>query len=99
MSLLTGAVRAVSGVQSMQVTGRVVGLRGMMVLVQDLPLPVGSLVSLPRVSPGDVHGIEGWVDRRGEARALPGEVVGFQGQMTMVMMLGQTTGIRVGDRV
>lgn len=99
MTPLANALRTVGGVQPIEVIGRVTGLRGLTVLVRDLPLPVGSLVVLPRFGPGELHGLDAWVERRGEARALPGEVVGFTGQTTMVMMLGQTTGIRVGDPV
>jgi flagellum-specific ATP synthase len=92
MSWLDSARGTLGSLQPLQVTGRVVALRGMTVLVQDLPLPVGSLVSIPRAGPsGALPG-----DRAGGA---PGEVVGFNGQQTIVMMLGASAGIRSGDRV
>lgn len=99
MSPLANAMHTIGGVQTIEVIGRVTGLRGLTVMVRDLPLPVGSLVLLPRFGPGELNGLDAWVQRRGEARALPGEVVGFAGQTTMVMMLGQTAGIRAGDPV
>jgi flagellum-specific ATP synthase len=55
------------------------------VLVDDLPIPIGSLVS---VRPGLHASILSY-----------GEVVGFTREHAQVMLLGQTTGIRAGDRV
>lgn len=71
--------------QPVRITGRVSAVRGMSVLVQDLPLPVGALVELPRAEAdgGRAHG----------------EVVGFQGPTAIVMMLGSTGGVRAGDAV
>jgi FliI/YscN family ATPase len=70
----------------MRITGTVSALRGLTVLVDDLPLPVGSLVSVR------THHL-----RAGETNL--GEVVGFTREHAIVMMLGQTVGVRVGDRV
>jgi flagellum-specific ATP synthase len=87
MSHLDAAIKSLESVQPMRVTGRVVALRGLTLLVQDLPLPVGSRVSVG----GGASGASG-LD-------LAGEVVGFTGQQAIVMMLGAMVGIRPGDRV
>lgn len=99
MSVLSAAIKTAGGLQPIRVVGRVSAVRGLTVIVHDLPLPVGSLVLFPRAAPGNVRGDSGWLDRREEARALPGEVVGFSGQSAIVMMLGNVTGIRAGDPV
>ncbi|USN98588.1 MAG: FliI/YscN family ATPase [Phycisphaeraceae bacterium] len=65
--------------------GVVVSLRGLTLLVDSLPLPVGSLVSL---EPG-----------RGSADRMLGEVVGFNGDRAVVMLFGQSMGVSAGDRV
>lgn len=101
MSMLAPAIETVLGVEPIRITGRVVGLRGLTVLVRDLPLPVGSLVHFPRLlSPAHRMEHDARTDRAASIGAFPpGEVVGFQGQHTIVMMLGQTGGIRMGDQV
>jgi flagellum-specific ATP synthase len=70
--------------QPMRITGRVEALRGLTIIVQGLPIPVGSLVMIESGTAG---------------KALPGEVVGFDGRATTVMTLGQTAGVRPGDLV
>jgi flagellum-specific ATP synthase len=69
----------------MRLEGVVVALKGMTLLVDELPSPVGTLVEV--VGPQG-HG----------ARKL-GEVIGFSREHAVVMMLGQTIDIRPGDRV
>jgi len=86
MTACAEAMAALRHVQPMAVSGRVVALRGLSVLVQDLPLPIGSLVAIARPGSGD------------DAPML-GEIVGFAGGQTVVMMLGQSAGISPGDRV
>lgn len=76
--------------QTMRIVGRVEALRGLTVLVGDLPMPVGSLVR--------VHG-SGVAEERESRSGGLGEVVGFDGPNAIVMMLGSTVGIRGGDRV
>lgn len=85
MSVLTAAIDAVSHVEPIRVTGRVAAIKGLTVLVDHLPMTVGALAS---VRAGGLHGA-----------ALPGEVVGFDGSRSVVMMLGSTAGIRPGDAV
>lgn len=96
MQGLVPQLQTIRRVQPMRVTGRVQALRGLTVHVRDLPVPVGSLVSI------------GLGDRRivsrheaasgGEAETL-GEVIGFDGPNAVVMMLSSTAGIRSGDAV
>jgi flagellum-specific ATP synthase len=76
----------------MRIEGVVAALRGLTVLVDDLPLPVGSLVGIGT-------SWRGGASDDAEARATMGEVVGFNREHAIVMLLGQTTGIRAGDRV
>ncbi len=99
MSVFDSAIRTAAGVQPIEVTGRVCALRGLTVVVENLPLPVGSLVMIPRAGlGGDRQGpLFGATDAGGAA--LPGEVVGFSAGQAIVMMLGGVTGIRPGDRV
>jgi flagellum-specific ATP synthase len=86
VSAIAAAIESVAAVQPLRIVGRVAALRGLVVLVSDLPLPVGSLVSVAPAAAGS----------QGDA---PGEVVGFDGRHTIVMMLGTLHGIRPGDRV
>lgn len=89
-------LQTIRRVQPMRVTGRVQALRGLTVHVRDLPVPVGSLVSI------------GLQDRRivgkheaasGADSETLGEVIGFDGPNAVVMMLSSTAGIRSGDPV
>lgn len=70
------------------ITGAVVAMRGLSLLVDDLPLPVGSLVRL---------------ERRGEEQPggdpLRGEIVGFDGQRSIVMLFGAGNGVAPGTKV
>jgi len=85
--LLDAAISTVRAIQPIQAVGRVVAVRGLSVLVRDLPAPVGATVRLPRLA--------GPHAPRGES----GEVVGLAGDHAVVMMLGQAVGIRTGDEV
>lgn len=91
-------------VQPMRLTGCVAALRGMTILVRDLPMPVGSLVMIRR---GSAVGIgpdqpERLASMLSNAADL-GEIIGFDGAHSVVMMLAGTAmgggGIRPGDRV
>lgn len=79
-------IQTVRRLQPMRLTGRVHALRGLTVLVRDLPMPIGSLVQLPRAS----------ADDRDDAL---GEVIGFDGRHAIVMMLSSTSGVSAGDEV
>lgn len=87
MTVLAGAIDAVRHAQPMRVEGVVAALRGLTVMVDELPLPVGSLVSIGAGGSG-----------AGQGCSL-GEIVGFTREQAIVMLLGQTGGIRAGDVV
>lgn len=84
--LLEPQFQTLARLQPMRITGTVAALRGLTLLVHDLPVPAGALV---RIEP-----------RSGAVREPTwGEVVGFTRDHAIVMLLGHTSGIRVGDRV
>jgi flagellum-specific ATP synthase len=82
-------MKTVERLQPMAITGRVAALRGLTVLVHDLAVPIGSLVAVHHAGVGG---------REGRGGGL-GEVVGFSGAQSIVMMLNSTAGITPGDRV
>ncbi|MCE2653737.1 MAG: FliI/YscN family ATPase [Planctomycetaceae bacterium] len=98
MSIFASSLHTAAAVQPIQVTGRVAALRGLTVLVHDLPLPVGSLVRLPRLTADVALSASLGVPEPDEFSTL-GEVIGFSGQQAVVMMLGPVGGIRSGDPV
>ncbi|MHC4827460.1 MAG: hypothetical protein ACYTEY_12965, partial [Planctomycetota bacterium] len=75
MTLLRPQIDTLRRLQSFEVVGTVAALRGLAIYVDDLPLPVGSLVRLERrrvvASDGD---------------AIRGEVIGFDGPRSIVML-------------
>lgn len=83
MTLLAPAISMLPRIEPIRVTGSVAALRGLTLLVDDLPVVVGSLVS--------VRGADG--------RGRLAEVVGFDGRRAIVMILGPTAGVRAGDLV
>ncbi len=80
---LLNAIKDLDSIDTFHVEGRVSELRGLSVVVEELPTAVGSLVSI--LSSGQ--------------RELMAEVVGFANEKTIVMTLGHGNGIRPGDRV
>lgn len=86
MNVCEQANQTLRYIQPLAITGRVVALRGLSVIVQDLPLPTGSLVRITRST------------LSGDAGML-GELVGFANGQAVVMMLGQSAGIQPGDCV
>lgn len=87
MTVLTSQLDTLSRLQSRQVAGTVVAVRGLTILAEDLPLPVGTQVR---------------IDVGGGARkqeTCRGEIVGFDGRRTIVMLFGQTHGIAPGVRI
>ena len=86
MTVLGPQIDALRQIQSRQIIGTVATVRGLCILVDDLPLPIGALVRL---------------DRRAHAPAaaediVRGEVVGFEGARSIVMLLGPAHGIAPG---
>lgn len=99
---LAPQLHTIRRVQPMRITGRVRALRGLTVLVRDLPVPVGSLVSIGISQSRIVSRHEAAAGAGGEGGADPetlGEVIGFDGPNAVVMMLSSTGGIRSGDPV
>lgn len=82
--MLSAQIEALRQLQSVEVSGTVAAVRGLAIDVDDLPLPVGSLVRLER--------------RRGH-QTLRGEVVGFDGPRSIVMLFGTSGGISPGTTV
>ncbi len=82
MTLFAPQRATLDRVQPMRISGAVRAVRGLSILVDDLPLPIGSLVS--------VRTLEG---------IKLGEVVGFDADASIVMLLSTTSGVRPGDRV
>ncbi len=85
MSVLASAFTALAGVQPLRIRGVVSALRGLTILVDELPVPVGSMVSIGKLV--------------AEQSPVMGEVVGFTREHAIVMLLGQSAGIRAGDPV
>ncbi len=94
MSVLDAHVETVQHLQPMRVVGRVRALRGLTLLVRDLPMPVGSLVAVGADRPA---GHAGHATVPGHQRL--GEIIGFDGSHAIVMMLAGTGGVRSGDAV
>ena len=82
MTLFETTLGTLDRLQPIELIGTVAEVRGLTVLVDDLPLPIGGIVEI-------VSGRERRV----------GEVVGFDDDQTIVMLMGFTQGIRRGDRV
>ncbi len=84
MSALRGQLDVAQAALPMLVSGRVAALRGLTVLVTQLPLPVGATV---RIMPA------------GGRPPIAGEIVGFTHEQAIVMLFGAASGVRPGDRV
>jgi len=86
MSVLDGHRQTLARLDPREVSGSVVAVQGLSVLVRDLPLPVGALVRLE-------------VDTGGAGRECRGEVVGFNGDSSIVMLFDDVDGIGPAVRV
>lgn len=84
MTVLEAAIQTLRHTEPREISGTVAAVRGLSVLVDDLPLPVGSLV---RVHDAASHGMHD---------VVRGEVVGFEGARSVVMLLGTGQGLRPG---
>lgn len=85
MSVLGEPISMARHLQPLRIQGSVAAVRGLTVLADDLPIPVGSVVTIGRA--------------RDAAALTFGEVVGFTREHAIIMLLGQTAGIRAGDPV
>lgn len=90
MKFLESEFEAVLRCEPLGLTGRVRVVRGLTVLACELPAPVGSLVRI---------GLSASVAGAGAPRFVPGEVVGFDHEYAVVMVLGATGGIVPGAPV
>lgn len=85
MNGLSGAIETLAALQPLRVRGVVSALRGLTILADELPLPVGSMVAIGSL---------------GSTRPpAMGEIVGFTREHAIIMLLGQSAGIRAGDPV
>ncbi|UCD76366.1 MAG: FliI/YscN family ATPase [Phycisphaerales bacterium] len=89
MTVLGPQIEALKQIQSRQVVGSVATVRGLSILVDDLPLPIGSLARMERRT--HVPNAEG--------RIVRGEVVGFEGPRSLLMLFGPSHGIAPGTPV
>ncbi|MHA7812412.1 MAG: FliI/YscN family ATPase [Phycisphaerales bacterium] len=81
MNFLAPELSTLAQIESRGITGRVASVRGLTLLATDLPVPIGSLVR---------------IDAPTESGFVTGEVVGFEGRHTIIMLLADTTGIIPG---
>lgn len=91
MTLLASQLRMVQQIESRELRGTVASVRGLTLLVDELPAPIGSVV---RIEPRRVGVMSGGHD---ESRL--GEVIGFHGTQSIVMLFDQASGISPGVRV
>lgn len=85
MNATEAAVDMIRHAALIEIEGSVSESRGLAIRVRDLPVPVGSLVSIR--------------SRDGRRAAVDGEVVGFDDEATIVMPFGPCDGFSRGDRV
>lgn len=84
MNVFSTALETLGDLQPRELSGTVLSIRGLTILVERLRIPVGSIV---RVECGSDHG-----------STVHGEVVGFDGDRSLVMLYGEAGGISPGDR-
>ena len=82
MGVLDAALAMLDETATIAVRGRVTRVNGLAVQVAQLPAPIGAAVR---------------VATDGGRAALRGEVVGFQGDQSTVMLYGSASGVRPGD--
>ncbi|MEX2672230.1 MAG: FliI/YscN family ATPase [Phycisphaeraceae bacterium] len=93
MTLFADAFQTVEQLQTLELRGTVSQVQGLTLRVADLAVPVGAMVEVGGHAPSRGRG-----SKHGKA-GVPGQVVGFDRDMALVMLLGDTLGIRRGDRV
>ena len=96
MTLLADAITTLEQCTAQELRGTVAEVRGLALRVAALPVPVGARVE---VRPGASGGSAGSGGAGYGGRAIPGEVVGFDAGLTVVMPLGSASGVGRGDTV
>lgn len=89
MSLLSPQLETLRRIEPREVVGTVDSVRGLTLTVRSLPLPVGALVRLEGRNTAETAASGG---------AARGEVIGFNGGRTLVMLLDGRAGIAPGWR-
>ncbi|MFG0246062.1 MAG: FliI/YscN family ATPase [Phycisphaerales bacterium JB052] len=84
MNLFASEIETLANLEPRGIVGRVASVRGLTLLATDLPVPIGSLVEIDAPMSGGL---------------VAGEVVGFEGRHTIIMLLADTTGIIPGASV
>jgi len=85
VNAIAAARETLGHLEPVQITGRAAVLRGMTILADGLPLPVGSLVAFGSAKGDGTRGL--------------GEVVGFSKDQAIIMALASSVGVRAGDAV
>ena len=85
MSVLAAQLEAIDAAMPVGVAGRVAAISGLTIEATDLPLPVGSLC---RILVGG-----------STSRLVSAEVIGFEGDRTLLMSLSNVSGVSRGDRI
>jgi len=93
MTVLERHLSAVESLLSPEVAGTVAAVRGLSVLVNDLRVRVGTMVRLCSNSPANSQ------QRKTSSPLLRGEVVGFDGPRSIVMLFDPAEGIAPGTEV
>jgi flagellum-specific ATP synthase len=94
MKLLEPQIDTLRRLQPFEIVGTAAAVRGLAIYVDDLPLPVGSLVRLERS-----HRPARTAGRDIPDDTLRGEVIGFDGPRSIIMLFGSTEGIAPGTMV
>jgi flagellum-specific ATP synthase len=81
VSIFSSELGTLAQLEIRGIAGRVASVRGLTLLATDLPVPIGSLVI---------------IDAPVQHGSVTGEVVGFEGRHTIIMLLADTTGIIPG---
>ncbi len=100
MTLLDPHIQMLRDAAPMELSGRIVEVRGLSLRVADLPVPIGAMVRIGNYAPIARSGAQTTTTRSvATQRGIDGEVVGFDRDQTIIMALGPIAGIRAGDPV
>lgn len=86
MTVLSPQLETLRRLQTQEIIGTVTAVKGLGLHIADLPLPIGALVRLESRS----------YARNNASLVLRGEVVGFEGSKSIVMLFGSSDGISPG---